>query len=119
MTWTSLFCRAVGSCVASVMTRKITLDRCGLAPQYLSFGTSVTDWLFTNFEILNGPAVQVGTVSPNHLYDEARPAGVLVSPCWAARCAGYIAPEELHSWRQSVKGLENVTVTVLPLSEPT
>jgi len=52
MPWISLFCRAVGSWVASVMMRKIIVDSCALGPQYLSLGTRVTATLSSNLEIL-------------------------------------------------------------------
>src|SRR5213080_3363768 len=67
MTCTSLFCSAVGSWLASVMTRKMTLLSFGLLPHHFGLGDSVTETLSVKLSILNGPPVQVGTVVWNHL----------------------------------------------------
>src|SRR3954469_14311238 len=115
MTETSWFCRAVGSCVWSVMIRKISWSRLGLAaPYHLGFGFSVIEVSFLYAVILYGPPDQSGTFLSNHWNDALMPAGLPSSPCCLAMCAGSRAPNMLC---QSANGVFMTTVTVLPLSE--
>ena len=90
MTCTSLFCSAIGSCVASVITRMISVSSFGfVAPYHFGFGVSVSATLSFQSDTWYGPAAvgRHGGAEPVEGGRDAR-RGVLRSPCWAAMCAG-------------------------------
>src|SRR5690349_623576 len=114
MAWISWFCSDCTSGDWSVYSLKVILSRAGFVPPYHAGFLTMSIWSLVAVPNLNGPPDQVGR-SKNFLYEASRPASVLMSPDWAAMCAGY---SPLNRPFQSGYVVLNVTVTVLPLSEP-
>ena len=84
------------------------------APNHRGLGTSVTAVLGSNLLTMYGPPDQVGTVLLKYAVAADSSAFVSVPPFAFAMWNGKIGPNRLF---QSVYGVENTTVAVLPLSE--